>query len=238
MANNYPHNMGNNPPNFIGDECHNQGKKLVQKKIHKQSVEQKISQEYSADIMGKALSSAEHYSSRFGNKKIKNMKYNYYNLFDSGIKKDKEELKKSIITFLDILQDYYQMDGNSFPSGIKINEVKVDLNRFKNNFDNKEDQQIYDYFIAILNGQRIDFQEFFNPKNAFIDPNKLANNGIKSLKSAGRQEKNWEKNVLEKGNYDVGLIIGKNWTDNPHFDNFRNPNNQKDDEDDDEDEKY
>ena len=102
MRNNYPHNMGINPPNFIGDD--NQGKQLMEKQIHKQLVEQKISQEYSADIMGKALSSAEHYSSRFGNKKIKNMQFNYYNLFDSGIKKNKEELKKSIITFLDILQ--------------------------------------------------------------------------------------------------------------------------------------
>ena len=59
MRNNYPHNMGNNPPNFIGDnECRNQEKKLMEKQIHKQLVEQKISQEYSADIMGKALSSA------------------------------------------------------------------------------------------------------------------------------------------------------------------------------------
>jgi hypothetical protein len=202
---------------------------LSQQQANEQLVKQKISEEYTADIFGKALSSAEHYSSRFGKRQIINMQFNYYNLFDSGINKGKEELKKSIIAFLDILQDYYQIDGKCFPSGIKINEVKKYLNILKENCTSIEDQNIFDAFISVINGKRIDFSGFFNTEKAFVNPNLLATKGINVLKSTGRQEKEWEKKVLENGNYDVSLNIGKNWTDNKNFSNlnFGNEENLK-----------
>lgn len=65
-----------------------------------------------------------------------------------------------------------------------------------------EDQKIFDMFIGVINGKRFDFIEFFNTENASIDP--------KILTTTGRQEKNSEKKVLENGDYDVGLNIGKN----------------------------
>lgn len=65
---------------------------------NKQLVKQKISQEYTADIMGKALTYAEHYSSRFGKSHFTNFKFNYYNIYDSGINKNKESLKKGLIS--------------------------------------------------------------------------------------------------------------------------------------------
>lgn len=221
--------MGNRNPNIntpiFGEredlkEKDNQNEFQKQKQADEQLVKQKISQEYTADIFGKALSSAEHYSSRFGKKSIKNMQFNYYNLFDSGITKNKEELKKAIIAFLDILQTYYQIDGKCFPSGIKINEVKAYLTSLKANCANPEDQKIYDSFISVINGQWIDFSGFFNTEKAVVDPNVLATKGIQALKSAGRQENSWEKKALDQGNYDVGLKLGKNWTDNQNYSNF------------------
>lgn len=203
----------------------------IQGKVEKQLVKQKISQEYTADIFGKALSSSEHYSSRFGKKPIKNMQFNYYNLFDSGINKNKEELKKSIIAFLDILQDYYLIDGKCFPSGIDINQVKNYLMQLKENFDNLEDRNIYDLFISIIDGKRIDLSGFFNTKNAAIDPKVLTTKGIQVLKSTGRQEKQWEEKVLKNGNYDVGFNLGKNWTDNKNYSNMHSNMEQNSDED-------
>lgn len=244
MSNQRPrkHQMGaNNPkptstindPVFLEKEESNiitqQNNFQAQMQANEKLVKQKISEEYTADIFGKALSSAEHYSSRVGKKKIINMQFNYYNLFDSGINKSDEELKKSIIAFLDILQDYYQMDGQKFPSGIKINEIIKYLTQLKENCINLDDKNIFDAFISIINGKRVDFSGFFNTKNAFVNPNLLATKGINVLKSAGRQEKDWEKKVLKDGNYDVGLNIGKDWTDNKHFSNlnFENEENLK-----------
>lgn len=70
-------------------------KSLIQEQANEQFVKQKISQEYTVDIFGKALSNTENYSSKFGKKQIINIKFNYYNLFDSGSIKSKERAYKS-----------------------------------------------------------------------------------------------------------------------------------------------
>ena len=181
---------------------------------NKQLVKQKISQEYTADIMGKALTYAEHYSSRFGKSHFTNFKFNYYNIYDSGINKNKESLKKGLISLLNIMQDYYEMDGKCFPKGIKINDVKKYLTKLKSNCKDDEDQNIFDAFILILDGKQFDFSSFFNTQNAHVDPNMLTSKGIKVMKGALKQEKKWEKKALEEGDYDVGLKIGKDWKDN------------------------
>ena len=180
----------------------------------KQLVKQKISQEYTADIMGKALTYAEHYSSRFGKCPLKTFQFNYYNIYDSGINKNKESLKKGLISLLNIMQDYYEMDGKCFPKGIKINDVKNYLTQLKFNCKDLEDQKIFDAFILILDGKQFDFSSFFNTQNAHVDPNMLTTKGISVMKGALKQEKKWEKKALEEGDYDVGLKIGKDWKDN------------------------
>jgi hypothetical protein len=103
--------------------------------------------------------------------------------------------------------------------------------QLKENFDNLEDRNIYDLFISIIDGKRIDLSGFFNTKNAAIDPKVLTTKGIKVLKSAGRQEKHWEEKVLKYGNYDVGFNLGKNWTDNKNYSNMHYNMEQNSDED-------
>lgn len=192
----------------------NYGGTTTQMQADKQLVKQKISQEYTADIMGKALTYAEHYSSRFGKCPLKKFQFNYYNIYDSGINKNKESLKKGLISLLNIIQDYYEMDGKCFPKGIKINDVKNYLTQLKFNCKDLEDQQIFDAFILILDGKQFDFSSFFNTQNAHVDPNMLTTKGISVMKGALKQEKKWEKKALEEGDYDVGLKIGKDWKDN------------------------
>ena len=191
----------------------NCGGTTTQMLADKQLVKQKISQEYTADIMGKALTYAEHYSSRFGKCPLKTFQFNYYNIYDSGINKNKESLKKGLISLLNIVQDYYEMDGKCFPKGIKINDVKNYLTQLKFNCK-EEDQKIFDAFISILDGKQFDFSSFFNTQNAHVDPNMLTTKGISVMKGALKQEKKWEKKALEEGDYDVGLKIGKDWKDN------------------------
>lgn len=187
---------------------------LAQKQIDQQLVKQKISQEYTADVLGKALSYAEHYSSRFGKCPLINYQFNFYNIYDSGINKDKESLKKGLISLLNVIQGYYELDGKCFPSGIKIKDVKKYLTDLKLNCKDPEDQKIFDAFISILDGKQYDFSSFFNTQNAHVDPNMLTTKGIKVMKGALKQEKKWEKKALEEGDYDVGLKIGKDWKDN------------------------
>jgi len=191
----------------------NCGGTTTQMLANKQLVKQKISQEYTADVLGKALTYAEHYSSRFGKCPLTNFQFNYYNIYDSGINKDKESLKKGLISLLNVIQSYYEFDGKCFPSGIKISEVKGYLTQLKFNCK-EEDQKIFDAFISILDGKQFDFSSFFNTQNAHVDPNMLTSKGIKVMKGALKQEKKWEKKALEEGDYDVGLQIGKDWKEN------------------------
>ena len=192
----------------------NYGGTTTQMLANKQLVKQKISQEYTADVLGKALSYAEHYSSRFGKCPLINYQFNFYNIYDSGINKDKESLKKGLISLLNVIQGYYELDGKCFPSGIKIKDVKKYLTDLKLNCKDPEDQKIFDAFISILDGKQYDFSSFFNTQNAHVDPNMLTTKGIKVMKGALKQEKKWEKKALEEGDYDVGLQIGKDWKQN------------------------
>jgi hypothetical protein len=198
----------------VSNSCGENSDLLAEKLMDQQLVKQKISEEYTADIIGKALSQAEHYSSRFGIRNIINMQFNYYNLYDSGINKDRESLKKCLISLLNIIQTYYEIDGKCFPSGININNAKNYLVKLKENCKDLEDQRIFDDFISILNGQKCNFSSYFNTKNAHVDPNMLVKQGISVIKSSAKEEKKWEKKAMEEGDYPVGLQIGKDWKEN------------------------
>lgn len=213
MSNYYPN--GHN--RFINYEPYQ-----AQCQVKKDLVKQKISQEYTNDMLGKALSAAEHLSNRFGKAKNKfDLKFNYYNLFESGLTKNKENLKKSLMTFLDALQYYYETDPiQYFPSNFSKQDIINYLKLLGSNC-HEEDQGIFKDFITIIKGGKVDFSIYFN-KNAKVDPNVLATNGVSSMKFAGRQEKEWEENVVEKGDYPVELKMNMDWNSNKHI-----PNNMK-----------
>jgi hypothetical protein len=197
--------------------------KLVDKKLLKQ----KLDQEYSTDMLGRALSKAEYLSSRFGENKTLNKQFNYYNRFDNGITKDKTNLLKSFINAIDTLQDYYEMDGKErkFPSNFQQSKIIEYVESLRNNLKKEEllAIKLFNDFIHILKGdKKINFDDYFNFKEAFVNPFVLVTSGIDAMKIAAKQEDEWKKKVEEKENYDVELKTGGNWTDNPHI-----PDNMK-----------
>lgn len=212
-------------------------------KVNKQLLKQKLSQEYTNDMLGRALSKAEYISSRFGKFDLLNKQFNYYNRFDNGINKDKANLVKSFINSLDTLQDYYEIDGKAkiFPSNMKQNDLIKYIENLRDNLnidvadankkkvkngqenDSKEDLdeiivKLFNDFIHIIKGgSPIIFDDYFNTKIASADPNKLAHSGIDAMKFAAKQEAEWVKKIEEKGDYDINLEIGKDWKSNPNI---------------------
>ena len=126
------------------------GQKQKQCNINKQLIKQKISEEYTNDMLGRALSKAENFANRFGKQAIQSY-FNYYNRFDNGFVKDKNSLRKSLINALDTLQDYYEMDGKKKKFPINFDQKSI-INYISNLGNNclPEDQEIFKDFITIL----------------------------------------------------------------------------------------
>ena len=204
---------------------HSQNQKLMQ--VDKQLIKQKISEEYTNDMLGRALSKAENFVLRFGkgNKTMNNNKFEYYNRFDNGLTKDKAQLLKSLINALDTLQDYYEMDGDKkrFPKNLNKNQIIAYIMNLKNNC-HKEDQGIFEDFITIIKGGHIDFESNFN-LNCKVNPNILASSGVSSIKFANKQEKIWKEKAMQYGDYPCELVTNKNWELNNNMPNSLNNNN-------------
>lgn len=210
----------------VDNEFDAYGPVQVKCQARKELIAQKISQEYTNDMLGKALSSAEHLSNRFGKKKNKfPLKFNYYNLFDSGLTKNKENLKKSLMTFLDALQYYYETDPiQNFPCNFSKRDITTYLQNLGDNCY-EEDQFIFKDFITIIEGGRhVDFSSYFN-NNAKVDPNVLATSGVSSMKFAGNQEKEWEENAIRQGDYPINIKMGMEWNSNKHIPNSMKTHN-------------
>ena len=210
---------------IIKGQKQNPKQKQKQCIIDKQLIKQKISEEYTNDMLGRALSKAENFANRFGKQAIQSY-FNYYNRFDNGFVKDKNSLRKSLINALDTLQDYYEMDGKEKKFPINFEQKSI-INYISNLGKNclPEDQEIFKDFITIIKGDvHIDFDYNFN-KNCKVDPNVLSDNGIQTMKSAARQEKIWKQRVLEQGNYNCELQINKDWKNNAILNNIHQKEN-------------
>ena len=205
---------------IMEDESRNQSKKeqkyQTSIQIDKQLVKQKISEEYTNDMLGRALSKAEYLSSRFGKKQIEHH-FNYYNRFDNGFTKDKEDLKKSLINALDTLQDYYEMDGpkKRYPKNFDQKKIIKYIKQLKESCS-EEDEGIFDDFINIILGAHVNFDQYFN-HDCKVDPHVLATNGVSSMKFAAKQEKEWKNKALKNGDYDVNLNMDQNWNNNTNI---------------------
>ena len=140
---------------FIEEEKNIEKKEFLQEKIliDKQLIKLKVAEEYTNDMLGRALSKAEFYSSRYGKKNIDNKIFNYYNRFDNGFNKEKENLIKSFINALDTLQDYYEEDGKNkrFPRNFKKEKIIQYIQNLRDNcHDNDINKKYFDDFIKII----------------------------------------------------------------------------------------
>ena len=195
---------------------------LLQEKvlIDKQLLKLKIAEEYTNDMLGRALSKIEHYSSRYGKQNIDNKLFNYYNRFDNGFNKEKDNLIKSLINALDTLQEYYEEDNENkkFPSNFKQKDIIEYIKYLKDNCkDDDTNKKYFDAFINIIKGQKVNFGNFINTQNAKVDPNILVSSGISSMKFVRRQEKEWKEKAKEIGDYPVLLKVGMDWNINKHI---------------------
>jgi hypothetical protein len=180
----------------------------------------KVAEEYTNDMLGRALSKAEFYSSRYGKKSLDNKMFNYYNRFDNGFNKEKENLIKSFINALDTLQDYYEEDGKNkrFPANFKKEQIIHYIKYLRDNCnDNDINKKYFDDFIKIINGKKVNFTNFVNSQNAVVDPKILITSGISSMKFVERQEKEWKENFKKKGDYPVELKFGIKWENNKNI---------------------
>ena len=195
---------------------------LLQKKIlvDKQLMKMKVAQEYTNDMLGRALSKAEHYSSRFGKQNLDNKKFNYYNRFDNGFNKEKENLIKSLINALDTLQDYYEEDGKNkrFPENFNKEKIIKYIEELRDNcFENDPNKKYFDDFIKIISGKKVNFANLFNTQNAVVDPNILITSGISTMKFVERQEKEWKEKAEKNGDYPIMLKVGMDWDNNKNI---------------------
>ena len=195
---------------------------LLQKKIlvDKQLLKMKVAQEYTNDMLGRALSKVEHYSSRYGKQNIDNKKFNYYNRFDNGFNKEKDNLITSLINALDTLQDYYEEDGKNkiFPENFKQgNIIKYIKNLRDNCFENDPNRKYFNDFIKIISGKKVNFANLFNTQNAKVDPNILITSGISTMKYVERQEKQWKEKAEKEGDYPIMLNVGMDWDNNKNI---------------------
>ena len=189
--------------------------------IDKQLLKQKLNEEYTADMLGRALSKAEYLSSRFGKFNLEKQ-FDYYNRFDNGIMKDGTQLVKSFINAIDTLQDYYEMDKDKkkFPSNWNQTKIIKYIEVLRDNLDKNQTIifNIFNDFIHIIKGDKsINFDNYFNNEKASANPKILATSGIKAMRAAANQEKEWKNKFMEKGNYPVELKTGQKWTNNQNF---------------------
>lgn len=211
--------MNNNDEDVnMDDYSDNAGKNFeqYQEEMDKQLIKQKRSEEYTNDMLGRAISKAESFSFRFA-KKQGEKQFNYYNRFDNGFVKDKNKLLKSLMNALDTLQDYYEMDVDKkkFPSNFNQKQIISYIDSLKNNC-HVEDQGIFNDFITIIKGGHVNFESNFN-SNCNVDPNVLVQSGVGSIKFASRQEKEWKEKAIKFGNYPCDLHMNQNWESNKHI---------------------
>ena len=143
---------------------------------------QKLDQAYSYGVMGNLFSALEWYAYRNSDIEPKNLRFNHYNNFNSGNKKELEKLKNQIVTQIEIFKFSYLIFKKihkkyEFPSNLSENEIIEEIEKWKDLIQNKSPENIkyYDAIIAIIKGNEISFVD--ENKNKLLengaDPNKM-----------------------------------------------------------------
>ena len=152
-----------------------------QAQLNKQSLIK--DQAYSYIIMGNLFSSLECYAKRYSNCPIQ-YKFQYYNNFDSGTDKTKEELLNQIITQIEIFKYSYLLyikthDKYDFPDNLNEETIVKYLEEWMK-FVDKKDQHYYQGIIDIIKkkDKSISFVNEIKEKRSRF----LVNNAIEQFK--------------------------------------------------------
>jgi hypothetical protein len=122
--------------------------------------QQKLDQAYSYGVMGNIFSALEWYAYRLSGETPKDLRFNNYNNFNSGNKKDLTQLKNQIITQIEIFKfSYliYKKDHKKyeFPQNLTENDIIKEIEKWKNLIKNKspENLKYYDSILKIIQGE-------------------------------------------------------------------------------------
>ena len=142
---------------------------------------QKLDQAYSYGVMGNLFSALEWYAYRISGNEPKNLRFNYYNNFNSGNEKELEKLKNQIVTQIEIFKFSYLIFKKihkkyEFPANLSEKEIIEEIEKWKNLIPKKSpDIKYYDAIIAIIKGNEISFVDEIKNKvlENGADPNKI-----------------------------------------------------------------
>ena len=201
-----------------------------QSMLDKQKVEQLIDSEYNIDFMGRALSKAEIYAFRFGDQKLIEKfepKFGFYNRFNSGYERDKEELFKSLINAVKFVEYGFEETEEEygeilFPNNMSKDEVIKYIESLSSCIKDKEEKQIYNDLIKILKRVKSDLNKYDHlyDKNAKMDPKKMMEVYPDINKAIEKKEKNWRKKIENDPNYKPEFKLGQNFGQDQDFREF------------------
>ena len=200
-----------------------------QKLKSKQSLVQ--DQAYTYGVMGNLFSSLECYAHRSNGNCQMPYYFEFYNNFNSGQLKDKEQLLDQIITQIEIFKFSYLIFIKShgeyfFPKSFPQEQIINCLNEWKKYVDHN-DRKYYDAVISIIQtkNEKISFVDELNQKvinnggkPGTINPQFLANEGTRIIEYSNQVGAKAIHNLKDNPDYQPDIILGAQKENNPYLD--------------------
>ena len=200
-----------------------------QKLKSKQSLVQ--DQAYTYGVMRNLFSSLEYYAHRSNGNCQMPYYFEFYNNFNSGQLKDKEQLLDQIITQIEIFKFSYliviQSHGEYFfPKSFSQEQIIHCLNEWKK-YVAPNDEKYYDAVIDIIKtkNEEISFVNELNQKvinnggkPGTINPQFLANEGTRIIENSNQVGAKATHNLKDNPDYQPDIILGAQKENNPYLD--------------------
>ena len=199
-----------------------------QKLKSKQSLVQ--DQAYTYGVMGNLFSSLECYAHRSNGNCQMPYYFEFYNNFNSGQLKDKEQLLDQIITQIEIFNFSYLIFIKShgeyfFPKSFSQEQIIYFLNEWKK-YVAPNDVKYYDAVISIIQtkNEKISFVDELNQKvinnggkPGTINPQFLANEGTRIIEYSNQVGAKAIHNLKDNPDYQPDIILGAQKENNPYL---------------------
>ena len=200
-----------------------------QKLKSKQSLVQ--DQAYTYGVMGNLFSSLECYAHRSNGHCQMPYYFEFYNNFNSGHLKDKEQLLEQIITQIEIFKFSYLLFIKShgeyfFPKSFSQKQIIDCLNEWKK-YVAPNDVKYYDAVISIIKtkNEKISFVDELNQKvinnggkPGTINPQFLANEGTRIIEYSNQVGAKAIHNLKDNPDYQPDIILRAQKENNPYLD--------------------
>ena len=200
-----------------------------QKLKSKQSLVQE--QAYTYGVMGNLFSSLECYAHRSKGNCQMPYYFEFYNNFNSGQLKDKEQLLDQIITQIEIFKFSYLIFIKShgeyfFPKSFSQEQIIYFLNEWKKCVA-PNDVKYYDAVISIIKtkNEKISFVDELNQKvinnggkPGTINPQFLANEGTRIIENSNQVGAKAIHNLKDNPDYQPDIILRAQKENNPYLD--------------------